>query len=167
MAPDESETERPRGQPIPRRRFARLAAAQALYQIEMTGRDPDRVVEEFEHLRLADVLGPDRGGGGRRGADRAWFAKVVNGAWAAHERLDPAIEGHLSPGWTMERSGYPFRACLRAGAYELAECPEVPTAVVINEYLEVAHALLPGDEPSVVNAVLDRLARELRPAAAG
>jgi N utilization substance protein B len=155
---------RPRKAGRPELRLARLAAAQALYQIELTGRPAQIVVGEFTELRLDDVLGTNDGEE-PAAADPDWFARVVTGAWAAHERLDPAIERHLATGWTLERSGFPFRACLRAGAFELAECPDVPVAVVIDEYVEVAHALLTGDEPKVVHAILDRLARSLRPTA--
>lgn len=148
----------------PRRRLARLAAVQALYQIEVTGREPTFVVREFGDVRLADVFEAVREDGEPEPADREWFAQVVRGAWEARSRLDPAIAARLAPGWTLERSGFLFRACARAGAYELAERPDVPPRVVINEYVEVAHALLPGNEPAVVNAVLDRLATDFRPA---
>lgn len=147
----------------PRRRLARLAAVQALYQIEVTGRPAVRVVEEFELVRLADVLESVEEESPVSPADTAWFAKVTLGAWTIHDRLDPEIARHLAPGWTLERAGYLFRACLRAGAYELVECPDVPIGVIISEYVEVAHALLPGTEPGVVHAVLDRLGRVYRP----
>jgi N utilization substance protein B len=43
------------------------------------------------------------------------------------------------------------------------EMPDVPARVVISECVEVAHAFFEGDEPRVVNGVLDQLARQLRP----
>ncbi len=54
-------------------------------------------------------------------------------------------------------------AILRAGAYELLGRTDVPPRVVISEYLDVAHAFFAGKEPGMVNGVLDRLARVLRP----
>jgi N utilization substance protein B len=78
--------------------------------------------------------------------------------------LDPMIEPLLATGWTLDRAGYLLRALLRAGAYELAAQRDVPAKAVINEYVELAHAFLAEDEAGFVNALLDRLAGQLRPA---
>ena len=77
--------------------------------------------------------------------------------------LDPMIEPLLATGWTLDRAGYLLRALLRAGAYELAAQPDVPVKAVINEYVELAHTFLAEDEAGFVNALLDRLAGQLRP----
>jgi N utilization substance protein B len=76
--------------------------------------------------------------------------------------LDPRIEAMLATGWSLVRAGYLLRAFLRAGAFELAARRNVPAGVVINEYVALAHAFLSSDEAGFVNAVLDRLASELR-----
>ena len=89
---------------------------------------------------------------------------MVKGTWAAHDRLDPEIELCLAEGWTFGRLGYLLRACLRAGAFELAERADVPVKVIINEYVELAYLFFDSGEPSFVNAVLDRLAQTLRTA---
>jgi N utilization substance protein B len=73
------------------------------------------------------------------------------------------IAATLAQGWSLERAGYLLRAFLRAGAHELASTPDVPVSVVINEYVELAHAFLSRDEARFINAVLDRLATQLRP----
>jgi transcription antitermination protein NusB len=52
---------------------------------------------------------------------------------------------------------------MRAGAFELAARPDVPVRVVIDEYVELARGFLEGEEHTFVHAVLDRLARQLRP----
>ena len=83
---------------------------------------------------------------------------MVKGAWAAHDRLDPEITLCLAEGWTFARLGFLLRACLRAGAFELAERTDVPVKVVINEYVELAYLFFDAGEPAFVNAVLDRLA---------
>jgi N utilization substance protein B len=149
--------------PLQRRAAARLAAVQALYQIELGGGAPAQVAREFADHRLAtlleplDIPSPD--------VDREHFARVVLGTSAERARLDDAIAGALAAGWTLDRLGSLPRACLRAGAYELAACPDVPHKVVINEYVEVAKLFLEGEEPGFVNAVLDRIAPTLRPVA--
>jgi N utilization substance protein B len=148
-----------------RRRAARFGAIQALFQTELSGADVEAVIREFQAHRLADLLEPLDGGGPAPAVDRDWFAGLTRGAWQRAPELDPMIEAMLAQGWTLARAGYLLRACLRAGAFELAARPEVPTPVVINEYVELAHAFLSPDEAGFINAVLDRLAPRLRPEA--
>jgi N utilization substance protein B len=147
---------------ISKRRAARLAAVQALYQVEVNQARPREVVAEFGRHRLADLLEPLEADGVAPEVDRQWFDLLVTGAWNARERLDPEIEQSLATGWTLARCGYLLRACLRAGAFELAERTDVPVKVVINEYVEIAHVFFDDAERGFVNAVLDRLAPRLR-----
>ncbi|GBD43668.1 N utilization substance protein B [bacterium HR40] len=149
---------------LPKRRAARFAAVQALYQLEVGGQPVEEVVGEFRQHRLTSLLEPFAPEAASPPVDAAWFERVVRGAHRMAPELDPMIEACLAPGWTLQRCGYLLRACLRAGAFELAACPDVPVAAVINEYVEVAHMFFDGDEPAFVNAVLDRLARRLRAA---
>lgn len=139
-----------------RRRAARLAAVQGLYQLELAGSEPAAVVEEF----LARA--PDNDTDGGVSLDVTWFRKVLEGAWADRARLDAELGSALAQGWTLSRCGTVVRAILRAGAFELAALPEVPTKVVINEYVEIAHLFSSGGEPGFVHAVLDRIASRFR-----
>ncbi|HUZ71572.1 MAG TPA: transcription antitermination factor NusB [Stellaceae bacterium] len=151
--------------PIPagrRRTAARLAAVQALYQLELAGASVDSVISEFVHHRL----GRDGEGDGFGDADPGFFAALVRGAAARHDELDRLIAAALTPEWPLERLESVLRAILRAGAYELLACPDVPVPVVISEYLDIGHAFFGGREPGLVNGVLDRLARTLRSNAA-
>jgi N utilization substance protein B len=145
-----------------RRRAARFGAVQALYQAELSGQDIELVVAEFQAFRLADLLEPLELGDPAPAVDRDWFVKVAHGTFDAIETLDPEIEKTLSAGWSLRRLGFLLRAFLRAGAFELLHCPEVPSKVVINEYLELAHAFMAKDDTGFLNAVLDRLAVEAR-----
>lgn len=140
-----------------RRRAARLAAVQALYQIELAGGDPAAVGEEFLGHRPDVAVGR-----AEEELDVTWFRTVLEGAWAARGRLDDELEGALAEGWTLARCSAVVRAILRAGAYELAERPQVPAKAAINEYVEIAHLFSSGGEPGFVHAVLDRLAGRLR-----
>ncbi|HFD17008.1 MAG TPA: transcription antitermination factor NusB [Rhodospirillales bacterium] len=148
--------------PIPRRRAARLAAVQALYQVEAGAQDPEEVVREFRAHRLARLLEPFVPDLPSPRVDRAWFEHLVCGAWRRRQELDALIAEALAADWSLERCGYLLRACLRAGAFELVACPDVPTGVVIDEYIEIAKLFFSGDEPRFVNAVLDRIARRVR-----
>jgi N utilization substance protein B len=146
-----------------RRRAARFGAVQALYQIELSGADAENVIAEFERHRLNDLLEPLDIADQAPRVDRAWFADVTRGAWRMAPELDPVIEATLATGWSLIRAGFLLRAFLRAGAFELAAHPDVPANVVVNEYVELAHAFLNRDDAGFVNAVLDRLASKLRP----
>jgi len=152
-----------KGRPVlNKRRAARFAAVQALYQIELMGAPAETVCREFVDHRLGRLFEAFETDQPSPAGDREGVEIVVRGAWAAHARLDPEIELCLAEGWTFGRLGYLLRACLRAGAFELAERPDVPVKVVLNEYVELAFLFFDSGEPAFVNAVLDRLAAILR-----
>src|SRR5713226_7302004 len=148
-----------------RRSVARLLAVQALYQIEINqieaggGIAIDAVIAEFVKHRLGQEIEGENYGE----ADRALFADLVRGASSRKGELDGMISAALSDEWPLHRLETILRAILRAGAYELLGRADVPPRVVISEYLDVAHAFFAGKEPGMVNGVLDRLARVLRP----
>jgi transcription antitermination protein NusB len=142
-----------------RRSVARLAAVQALYQLDLGGGAAAAVIAEFVKHRLGrEVDGENYGE-----ADTALFTDIVEGTMARQEDLDRAIAEVLTPDWPLERLEVTLRALLRAGAYELMARADVPARVVISEYLDIAHAFFSGKEPGLVNGVLDRLAHGLRP----
>ena len=147
----------PRPSARARRSAARLAAVQALYQIMMRGgdADADAVIGEF----VAHRVGADLDGDRFVEPERSLFTAIVRGASTGAGALDTAISGALAGGWTLQRMEPLLRAILRAGAWELAEHRELPVAIIIDEYLELAHAFFAGGEPAMVNAVLDRLAQ--------
>ena len=87
---------------------------------------------------------------------------MVRGVPKHQEEIDAGITRVLSADWRLSRIDSILRAILRTAIYELIDCPDVPAKAVIDEYLNVAHAFFEGDEPSFVNALLDRVAREKR-----
>lgn len=137
---------------------ARLAAVQALYQMDMVGTDSERVIMEFVEHRLGDDVEDAE----FHRADPAFFRQLVEGVVSGQSRIDPLLNDCLSEGWRLARIDSILRATLRAAAFEMLERSEVPARVVITEYVDVAHAFLDGDNPKVVNGILDRLARMLR-----
>ena len=145
-----------------KRRAARFAAVQALYQAEAGDQPIGRVVAEFQTYRLRELFEPMGDEVPQVEVDTTWFEVVALGAERLKPVLDARIEERLGAGWTLDRLGYVLRACLRAGAYELAERGDVPVRVVINEYIEVSRLFFTGEEPRFINAVLDRLAPVLR-----
>ena len=139
----------------PGRTRARLAAVQALYQMDMTQRDLSAVLDEFLNHRFetVDIYA---------GADRGFFRDIVTGVAERQTEIDPEVAKHLAQGWRLSRIDSILRAILRSGVYEIVQRRDVPARAVINEYVEIAHDFFGGDEPAVVNGVLDRVAREKR-----
>lgn len=146
-----------------RQSAARLAAVQALYQTDHSGARPDDVLEEFLRFRLGDSFDTAHD----VAPSKSLFTQIVRGVADRRAALDEMIGGALSGKWSAERLEYILRAILRAGAYELEARSNTPARVVITEYVDVAHAFYDGQEPALVNGVLDRIARALRPAEFG
>ena len=138
---------------------ARLAAVQALYQMDLAETDLAAVIDQFKAHRLGSEA--DNGTGTE--ADPEHFSGVLTGVVRRQREIDPMIDQQLVQGWRLTRIDSILRAILRAGAFELIELADVPPRVIISEYIDVAHAFFEGDEPRVVNGVLDSLARKLRP----
>jgi N utilization substance protein B len=143
-----------------RRGAARLAAVQALYQMDIAGTPVNDILAEFE----SHWLGQEVEGSQYLPAEAAFFRQIVEGVVETQRRLDPMIDRALAGGWPLKRVETVLRAVLRAGAYELDGRRDVPARVVVSEYVDVANAFLDGDETGMVNAVLDALARSLRAA---
>jgi transcription antitermination protein NusB len=141
------------------RSAARLAAVQALYQMDMTGIDLTDVIAEFETHRL----GKEVEGCQYRDAEASFFRDLVEGVVREQLRIDPLIDKQLAEGWRLTRVDSILRAILRSGAYELLVRSDVPARVVISEYVDIAHAFFGEDEPKVVNGILDRLGHKSRP----
>ena len=145
------------------RSAARLAAVQALYEMEIGGKGVIDATAEFEaHWIGREVEGITFGQ-----AETAYFRAVLAGVVERQREVDPLVDRALSAGWPLARVEAVLRAILRAGAYELAFRKDVPARVVISEYVDVAHGFYGDDEPGLVNGVLDAVAREVRPGELG
>jgi N utilization substance protein B len=143
-----------------RRGAARLAAVQALYQMDVAATPVNDILAEFE----SHWLGQEIEGSQYLPAEAAFFREIVVGFTREQRKLDPLIDRALAGGWPLKRIEAVLRAILRAGAFELDHRGDVPARVVVSEYVGVAHAFLDGEETGMVNAVLDALARQLRAA---
>jgi len=148
-----------RARPATSRSTARLAAIQALYQIAFSNADPEQVIAEFTAHRLGEGIDGIR----LLKADPSLFADIVRGVVRSRADLDDMIAAVLVEDWTIERLETLLACILRAGAHELADRADVPARVVISEYVDLADAFYGEKETGLVNGVLDRLARELRP----
>ncbi len=141
-----------------RRSAARLAAVQALYQIEVGGETPDTVIEQFLAGERPEPEAEDRDDAVLPKPDARLFTALVEGVIAARPHLDAAIARSLATDWTVERLEILVRIILEAGVYEITSMPDIPPKVSINEYVNVAHAFFGGAEPGLINGVLDAVA---------
>jgi transcription antitermination protein NusB len=143
------------------RTVARLAAVQALYQMELAGEGVDTVIAEFSNHRFdADIEGEPLAE-----ADEEYFAAIVRGVVVSQRDIDTAVKARLASNWRLERLDSTLRALLRAGAWELRDRQDVPREIVIDEYVELAKAFFDDAEAKFVNAALDGVARDVRPKA--
>ncbi|GBQ26705.1 transcription antitermination factor NusB [Gluconacetobacter azotocaptans] len=148
----------------PRSRTAsRVAVVQALFQIEQGGDAPETVIAQFVRHRLSTAPGTAEYEDGQvPQADVQLFEQVIRAAVARQEQVDALIVDLLPLTWPVARLDPVLRAVLRAAGAELAAVEGVPTRVILNEYLDIAHGFFSGDEPKMVNGVLDAMARRLR-----
>lgn len=157
-----TESNKPPVKTANQRGAARLAAVQALYQMDMAGSGVLEVVAEYEAHRLGQELDGET----YLKADASWFRSIVAGVVRDQTKIDPLIRQHLQDDWSLARVDSTVRAILRAGTFELLERKDVPVAVIVTEYVEIAHAFFQEDEPKLVNAVLDKIAKQVRVPAA-
>lgn len=153
------------------RSAARLAAVQALYQMELAGTPLNTIINEFTAFRLnrppeqapsEGMDAADDADAAQLEVDRTYFSELVRGAVRRQREIDPLVDKTLATGWRLVRIDSTLRAIFRAAVFELVERLDVPARVIINEYINVAHAFFSDEHPKVVNGVLDHLARDLR-----
>ncbi len=139
------------------RSVARLAAVQALYQMEVSGVGVDAVVREFSDHRFGRELEGER----LADADETLFADIVRGVVVDQGEIDRAVVRRLADNWRLDRLDATVRAMLRAGAFELLR-QATPTEIVIDEYVELAKAFFDAKESAFVNGALDAVAQDVR-----
>lgn len=147
------------------RSAARLAAVQALYQMQMEKTALTKLLDEFHQHRLGravDDEGEDEPVYAE--AEVEFFDDVVRGVAARVAEIDALIASKLAAGWTTARLDKTMLQVLRAGTYELLARADIPVAVAINEYVEVAKAFFDDTEARFVNGVLDAVAKDARTA---
>jgi len=140
------------------RSAARLAAVQALYQMDMERTPLARLLDEFHQHRLGREIEEAQ----YADAEVDFFDDIVKGVDARREEIDALVAGKLAEGWTLKRLDRTMVQILRAGTYELLARADVPTAAAITEYVDVAHAFFEAREAKFVNGLLDAVAREVR-----
>jgi len=141
-----------------RRAGARLAAVQALYQMEQTQQSARSVIADF----LEDRLGLNHEGEPIEEADPDIFRAIIDGVVNRQEEIDAAIMRRLASGWKLERLDATSRAILRAAVYELLVETSLPSEIILDEYVTIGHAFFEGAEPKFINGLLDAVSRDIR-----
>jgi transcription antitermination protein NusB len=152
------------------RSVARLAAVQALYQMEVAGAGVEAVLREFADHRFGSPVETDDAAASGSAAvdhladaDEVFFADIVRGVVTHQADIDRAVSRRLAANWRLERLDATLRATLRSATYELMHRSDVPTEVVLDEYVELAKAFFAKTDAGFVNGALDAVARDLRP----
>lgn len=152
MTESSSPTQRKRSRTI-----ARMAATQALYQCEQTGANPESVLMEFiRHRHIAPTASFEEGH--IPDADLNLLEEIVRGTVTRQDAIDQALTSLLPESWPLNRLDPVLRALLRTAIGEIMA--GLPAQIAINEYLDVAHGFFSGDEPKMVNGILDKFARQ-------
>lgn len=141
---------------------ARLAAVQALYQIDLGGGSMEDALLDFLGARGDETIDAPDGEAAVR-PDGPLFTEILRGVWARRDELSDMISAALADDWPLRRLEIVLRCILEAGTYELLARTDTPARVILDEYVELAHAFYANAEPGMVNGVLDTLARRLRP----
>ena len=143
--------------PANQRGAARLAAVQALYQMDVGRQTLEDTLSQFS----AHMLGREVEGDQYLPADADFFKQIVTGVIRSQLDIDPTIDKALSNDWPVGRIDATLRAILRAAAFELLRRRDIPAGVVITEYVDIAKAFYEDDAPGMVHAVLDAIARQV------
>jgi N utilization substance protein B len=147
--------------PANQRGAARLAAVQALYQMDVGRQTLEDTLSQFN----AHMLGREVEGEQYLPADADFFRQIVTGVIKSQLDIDPTIDKSLSNDWPVGRIDATLRAILRAAAFELLRRRDIPQGVVISEYVDIAKAFYEDDAPKLVHGVLDTIAKQVAPAA--
>jgi N utilization substance protein B len=142
-----------------RRSAARLAAVQVLYEIAQTEKSASEALGEFIEFRIGHEIDGEK----FVAADVTLLTAIVRGADAERAEIDKQIEAALRPPLERDRLELLLRMILVAGTWEVLRNHEMPSAILLAEYVGIASAFYGGAEPQLMNGVLDRIARTSRP----
>ena len=144
------------GKPANQRGAARLAAVQALYQMDVGRQTLEDTLSQFS----AHLLGREIEGEQYLPADADFFRQILTGVIRNQLDIDPTVDNALQKGWPVARIDATLRAILRAATFELLRRRDIPSGVVITEYVDIAKAFYEDDAPGLVNGVLDAIAKQ-------
>ena len=146
---------------------ARLAAVQAAYMAAFSGLSVDEVVEDFLKGEIGRYAIEEDGLSGEHlveleEMDKPYFEKIVRGVHANKECLEKSLRLHLKDGSAYDHMNATMQALLLCAMYELAYTTDVDAKIIIQEYVDLAYAFFMKNEPKMINALLDQIAKDVR-----
>ncbi|HVW79681.1 MAG TPA: transcription antitermination factor NusB [Mycobacteriales bacterium] len=130
---------------MPARSKARKRALDILFEADQRATDARVTLEQW--VARADPPVPD------------YSRQLVNGVIDHRTSIDELLSA-TSTEWTLDRMPSVDRTVLRLAVYELLWCEDIPTAVAIDEAIELAKSLSTDESPAFINGILSRVARE-------
>lgn len=146
---------------------ARLAAVQATYMTEYGQLSVDEVIRDFINGEVGRFVIAEEGNEREElvevsEIDTNYFATLTRGVHEKKEFLEKSLASYLKEGWAFDRFDGTLRALLLCATYELVNTLDVDAKVLIQEYVDLAYAFFSKNEPKMVNALLDQIAKEVR-----
>jgi len=145
------------GSPKAQKTAARLAAVQVLYQMRLNNQDAKSAVREFIDTRVGFELDGDQ----FVPADPDLLTDIVMGVVKRWTDIEVILAKALADGKKGDVETL-LESILRCGIYELMEHGKVDTGVIINDYINVTIGFYEKNEPKIVNAILDKVAKAVR-----
>lgn len=147
---------------------ARLAAVQATYMTAYNSLPVDEVVNDFVTGKIGRFVIEDNPENGEEeflelsSMDNHYFEELVRGVHLKKQDLESSLNIFLTSGWSLERLDGTLQALLLCAIFELNNNHEVDAKIIIQEYVDMAYAFFSKNEPKMVNALLDQIAKEIR-----
>ncbi|MBE6444139.1 MAG: transcription antitermination factor NusB [Alphaproteobacteria bacterium] len=155
---------------IKKKSAARLAAVQATYMIEYGQLSVDEVIKDFVNGNIGRFVIEEDSDGYEvfenmveiEEMDTNYFAILTRDVHKNKEMLEKSLAHYLKDGWQFDRFDGTLRALLLCASYELVHTTDVDAAVIVKEYVDLAYAFFSKNEPKMVNALLDSIAKQVR-----
>lgn len=146
---------------------ARLAAVQAVYMAAFSGLSVDEIVGDFLKGEIGRYAIEEDGIAGERMVeleemDKPYFEKIVRSVLSKKEDLEKSLRLYLKDGSAYDHMNATMQSLLLCAMYELAYTSEIDSKVLIQEYVDLAYAFFMKNEPKMVNALLDQIAKQVR-----
>ena len=155
---------------IRKKSAARLAAVQATYMVEYGQLPVDEVIKDFVNGDIGRYAIEETNDGYEilenlveiEEMDKDYFSNLTKEVHKNKEALEKSLAHYLKDGWQFDHFDGTLRALLLCAAYELAYTTNIDTAAIVKEYVDLAYAFFSKNEPKMVNALLDQVAKSIR-----
>lgn len=146
---------------------ARLAAVQAAYMTAFSGLSVDEVIDDFLKGEVGRYAIEEDGMSNEEMVeleemDKPYFEKLVRGVHTKKEDLENALRTYLKDGSAYDHMNATMQALLLCAVYELGYTTDIDTKILIQEYVDLAYAFFMKNEPKMINALLDQIAKNVR-----